>query len=159
MKRPWNIINTPVYSLQTCDNSENVNMNICTYVTAVSMKPKIYAIAIDYKTKTFENLKHTNLAVLQILSLENIKIIKKLGKTSGFKLDKNKFLQKNNLLQNWKDEKVLTNACAFLKLDKRLCIEDHGDHAIFLFDVISSKTVSENNILTFQDLVENKIIL
>ena len=41
MKRPWNIIDSPIYSLQSVDEEGKINMNICTYVTAVSMKPKI----------------------------------------------------------------------------------------------------------------------
>ena len=45
MKRPWNIISPPVYSLVTYDEEGKVNMNICTYVSAVSMKPKMYSIA------------------------------------------------------------------------------------------------------------------
>ena len=56
MKRPWNIIDLPIYSLQTTDKKGNINMNICTYVSAISIKPKMYSIAIDYNTKTFENL-------------------------------------------------------------------------------------------------------
>ena len=40
MKRPWNIIDLPVYSLLSNDVNGNINMNICTYVSAVSMKPK-----------------------------------------------------------------------------------------------------------------------
>ena len=55
MKRPWNIISPPVYSLVTYDEHGKVNMNICTYVSAVSMKPKMYSIAIDYTTKTYKN--------------------------------------------------------------------------------------------------------
>ena len=46
MRRPWNIINLPIYSLQTVDSNGKLNMNICTYVSVVSMKPKIYSIAI-----------------------------------------------------------------------------------------------------------------
>ena len=32
MKRPWNIISPPVYSLVTYDDEGKVNMNICTYI-------------------------------------------------------------------------------------------------------------------------------
>jgi len=67
MKRPWNIIDLPIYSLQTTDKKGSINMNICTYVTAISIKPKIYSIAIDYNTKTFENLEDSSEAILQIV--------------------------------------------------------------------------------------------
>ena len=159
MKRPWNIIDLPIYSLVTKDKDGNVNMNICTYVSAVSMKPKMYAIAIDYKTKTFDNLKKSFIAVLQILSQDNMKLVRKLGKTSGKKIDKDKYLKGKLLLQDWNGEEVLKGACAYLMIKKSSCVQNHGDHAIYLFDVLASKTVSEDNILTFQDLIENKIIL
>ena len=75
MKRPWNIISPPVYSLVTYDEHGKVNMNICTYVSAVSMKPKMYSIAIDYTTKTYKNLEKSSRVVLQLLSASNLKVI------------------------------------------------------------------------------------
>ena len=53
MKRPWNIVDHAVYSLVSYDNENNINMNICTYVSAISMKPKVFMIAIYYGTKTY----------------------------------------------------------------------------------------------------------
>ena len=75
MKRPWNIIDLPVYSLLSNDINGNINMNICTYVSAVSMKPKIYSIAIDFKTKTYDNLIASDRVVLQLLSKKNISLL------------------------------------------------------------------------------------
>ena len=80
MKRPWNIVNPAIYSLVSYDKNINLNMNICSYVSAVSLKPKLYMIAIDYSTKTYENLKQNSVVVLQLLSKSHIKIIRKLGK-------------------------------------------------------------------------------
>ena len=56
MKRPWNIVDHAVYSLVSYDNENNINMNICTYVCAISIKPKVFMIAIYYGTKTYDNL-------------------------------------------------------------------------------------------------------
>ena len=159
MKRPWNIIDLPIYSLQTTDKKGNINMNICTYVSAISIKPKMYSIAIDYNTKTFENLEDSSEAILQILSFDNMNLVKNLGKKSGYKLNKNNFLVNNDLLNNWKGVEVLKNISACLKLKKISSVSHQGDHAIYFFDVITYKTFSDNNILTFQDLVNNKIIL
>ena len=39
MKKPWNRINIPVYSVSS-KYGEKQNMHICTYVSAVSMQPK-----------------------------------------------------------------------------------------------------------------------
>ena len=158
MRRPWNIINLPIYSLQTVDKDGKLNMNICTYVSVVSMKPKIYSVAVYYGTKTFENLENSDYVVLQILSKKNISLVRTLGKKSGLKINKDKYLRKQNLLK-WKEYEVLDNSCALIELKKSDCIKNHGDHAIYLFDLVSSKTIKETNILTFQDLVEQKIIL
>ena len=71
MKRPWNIVSPPVYSLLTFDDDGKLNMNICTYVSAVSMQPKMYSIAIDYTSKTYKNLQKSSKVVLQLLSSDN----------------------------------------------------------------------------------------
>jgi len=148
MKRPWNIIDSPIYSLQTVDEKGKINMNICTYVTAVSMKPKIYAIAIDYNTLTYKNDKNSNQFVLQLLSKNQIELVKKFGKKSGYKFNKDKFLRDKKLLINWNDFEVLHGTIALIKIDKKNSFAINGDHELFL-----------SNILTFQDLVKNKIIL
>jgi len=159
MKRPWNIISPPVYSLITHDVNGKLNMNICTYVSAVSMQPKMYSIAIDYTSKTYKNLEKSTKVVLQLLSSENLKVIRKLGKVSGRLFDKERYLNSYNLLENWKEHKVLKGVSAILELEKNSEVRHHGDHAIFFFNVIGFKTFSETNILSFQDLVKNRIIL
>ena len=68
MRRPWNISNSPIYSLVTFDDNI-LNMNICSYVSVVNMSPKIYAISLDYNTKTYKNIiNKTSHIVLQLLS-------------------------------------------------------------------------------------------
>ena len=81
MRRPWNITNEVIYSLVSYSDTLKYNMNICTYVSVVNMKPKIYVITIDYKTLTYQNLtSKSHNVVLQILSKENISLIRQLGK-------------------------------------------------------------------------------
>jgi len=159
MKRPWNIINPPIYSLITYDETDNLNMNICSYVSAVSLKPKLYLIAIDYSTKTYENLKLNSSVVLQLLSKSHLKIIRKLGKTSGHLFNKEKYLKSKDMLDNWRKNIVLKNSCALIELKKNNEINIEGDHAIFTFSVLKYTTLSEDRILTFRDLIDNKIIL
>lgn len=159
MKRPWNIVSPPVYSLLTFDANGKLNMNICTYVSAVSMKPKMYSIAIDYTSKTYKNLEKSSKVVLQLLSSENLKVIRKLGKVSGRLFDKERYLNSYDLLDNWKGYKVLKGVSAILELEKDSEIRHHGDHAIFFFNVTGFKTFTDNNVLSFQDLVKNRIIL
>lgn len=159
MKRPWNIISPPVYSLVTYDPDGKLNMNVCTYVTSVSMKPKMYSIAIDYTSKTYKNLEDSSKVALQLLSSNNIKVIRKLGKVSGRLLDKERYLRSYNLIDQWKDYSVLKGISAIIELEKKSVVKHHGDHAIFFFDVTGYKTFSEGNILSFQDLVKSRIIL
>ena len=158
MKRPWNIIDSTVYSLATYQN-ERVNMNICTYVSVISLKPKIYAIAIDQQTQTYLNLKKGCDIVLQVLNTSNIKLVRSLGKKSGKVFDKNKYLNSSEYLTSWNNFKVINNANAYLELTLKDIYKDFGDHDLFLFDIKKFKTNSEDNILTFQDLIKNKIIL
>lgn len=159
MKRPWNIVNPAIYSLVTYDEKDNLNMNICSYVSAVSLKPKIYSIAVDYSTKTYENLKLNSFVVLQLLSKSHLKIIRKLGKTSGYLFNKENYLRSKEILENWGEKTVLKETCALLELKKMNEINIEGDHAMFTFSVSKYKTLSERGILTFKDLIDNKIIL
>ena len=123
------------------------------------MKPKIYSIAIDYTTKTYKNLEKSSKVVLQLLSSSNLRVIRKLGKISGKLFDKDRYLNSYNLLNTWKEYNVLKNTCALIELEKKSVVNNHGDHAIFFFDVTAFKTISEKNVLSFQDLIKNRIIL
>ncbi|HCN37941.1 MAG TPA: hypothetical protein DIS94_09550 [Bacteroidetes bacterium] len=98
-KKVWNIPDLPVYSLATYDRKSKVNMNICTYVTAISLKPKLYAVAVYEKTKTLKNIKNSDICVLQLLSKSQFNLIKKLGQTSGINFDKENYLNNKNFLE------------------------------------------------------------
>ena len=81
MQKPWNIPDLPVYSLATYADGM-VNMNICTYVTKVSMSPGMYVIAVYEGTKTLENISTSDIAVLQLLHEEQHGLVRLLGKKS-----------------------------------------------------------------------------
>lgn len=158
VRRPWNIVDVPVYSLATYDG-EQVNMNICTYVSAISMKPKIFMIAVYYNTRTLELLEQAPNVILQILHKKHTSLIRPLGKKSGKKTDKHAFLHKNNLLSTWNNRPVLRDACAYLELEIMDRKNVGGDHELFWFEMKKSKTISEEGVLMFQDLVGEGIIL
>ena len=63
------------------------------------------------------------------------------------------------MLENWGEKTVLKDTCALLELKKMNEINIEGDHAMFTFSVSKYKTLSECGILTFKDLIDNKIIL
>ena len=156
MKRPWNIIDTPVYSLATY-SEDAVNMNICTYVTAISMQPKLYGVAVYQNTKTLHHLQASSIAVLQILHPDQISLVKPLGKKSGFDFDKELYLQKHGWTDTWNDYKVLKGCAAYILLKKTSSVPS-GDHTFFIFEATRYKTVFEQ-VLQFQELITQKIIL
>ena len=158
MKRPWNIVDMPVYSLATYPGGE-VNMNICTYVSAVSMKPKLFMVAIDYHTKTYQNLECTDGAVLQVLHQQHAELVPLLGKRSGKKVNKLEKLERKELVDEWQGHSVLAGACAYLLLKTKQRMNIGGDHELFYFEVEKSTTKSETGILMFQDLIKKGIIL
>lgn len=155
-RRPWNVIDCPVYSLATQHNGQ-VNMNICTYVTAVSMKPKIYSVAIYHNTRTLANMAHTDVAVLQLLSPEQVNLVKHLGFKSGNDTDKHEWLMQKGLTETWQGHTVLKGCAALLLLRRQAQHHFGGDHELFLFGVDKYKNLAET-VLTLNDLRAKKLI-
>lgn len=155
MQRPWNLPSLPVYSLATRDGLR-VNMNICTYVTAVSMKPKVMAVALYRDTKTLENMLNSDTAVLQLLGEQQYNLVRVLGKKSGSVVDKQAWLHKNHHTTSWKGHEVLKDCAAYMELEKMQSLPT-GDHTLFLFKV--QKYVTQHDaLLTTQILGDKKII-
>lgn len=155
MKKPWNMIDVPVYSLVTYDG-EKVNMNICTYVTPVSMKPKQYVVGVYHNTRSLRNLQESKRVVLQLLHRSQVKLVTTLGKKSGITYDKDHYLRRYNHLENWKGYEVLRNTSARLLMKKQWS-KITGDHTLFLFDVLAHQS-SNQEILTLQHLRDNRLI-
>jgi len=156
MKRPWNRTNLPVYSVSS-GLEEHANMHICTYVSSVSMEPKRYMIAIYKNTKTLENIESTGIFVLQLLSSEQYRLIKLLGKTSGHQINKIEKLENRKELQKWKGYLVLKNALAYIEL-KTIMRYDAGDHIMFVCDLLSFYNNLPGEALTLDVLREKKLI-
>lgn len=157
MKRPWNLVSQQVYSLATYVNC-SFNMNICTYVTPLSLKPKLYGIALYNGTKTLDNIRSSKFCVLQVLGKSQTKLVRTLGKKSGRQYDKESYLVHCGVLKKWKGYPVLKESAALVLLERRLGYE-MGDHQFYTFDVIASKSIYENGLLTTQHLIEGGLIL
>jgi len=155
MKRPWNLPDLPVYSLATYLD-DPVNINACTYVTAISMQPKLFAIAVYNNTKTLENLLQTNTVVLHYLHPIQYGLVKLLGKKSGKLVNKHAYLKKKQLLTNWQGYPVLKNASALVLMQK-IDHKQTGDHVLFTFEALKFKSYS-SDVLTTSILREKKII-
>jgi flavin reductase (DIM6/NTAB) family NADH-FMN oxidoreductase RutF len=156
MQRPWNIPEAPVYSLSTVDVEGKLNMNICTYVTAISMKPKMYAIAVYKNTKTLENILNGSSVALQLLSSHQYKLVNYLGKKSGINFDKESYLSNKKIIEMWDSHSILKNIAAVVSLSK---IEStlHGDHHLMIFNTEKYKSFSADY-LTTKILNDHKII-
>jgi flavin reductase (DIM6/NTAB) family NADH-FMN oxidoreductase RutF len=156
-KKPWNLIDTTVYSLATTNVDGEVNMNICTYVTAVSMQPKRMAIAVYNGTKSLENMLINSTAVLQILNNNQYNLVRLLGQQSGILINKYARLTKRKELLQWHNYNVLQNAIAVMEV-KAIQQIDAGDHQLFICDVLRHQNFSNDSILTLQTLRHHKII-
>jgi flavin reductase (DIM6/NTAB) family NADH-FMN oxidoreductase RutF len=156
--RPWNLPSLSVYSLATLDlETGKTNMNICTYVSAVSMEPKLILVAVYKNTKTLENLQKNPKGILQLLTVEQANLVKKFGKTSGRNTDKLKNLK--NPIKDLNGIQFLTDCVAIMELDFQEVLEVTGDHIIYIGKVISSKNLNPNSeILTTSFLKDKKII-
>ena len=156
MKRPWNIPDMPVYSIASMGKNK-LNMNICTYVTAVSMKPKRYAVAIYHGTKTLQNVKASGVFTLQLLHEDQYRLVNVLGKKSGKQYDKEQYLAKRKLLTDWKERQVLKDAVAWLLMEV-ISVQTAGDHDLFLCEVKAWKTLNSGKVLTVSDLNKKGIV-
>ena len=63
MRKVWNRPAWPVWSVSTTDQSGQGNINIATYVQAVSLDPKLMTIAVYKGTKTLANIQQSNRCV------------------------------------------------------------------------------------------------
>ena len=150
MKKPWNRVDLPVYSVSSRHGSEE-NMHICTYVSAVSMDPKRYMVALYKGTKTIELAAAEKRFVLQLLAEGDHGLVAMLGRQSGHQIDKIARLRKRGMIDHWRGFPVLSNAAAWIEL-AIIGEMDAGDHVMMLCDVVSSKNVQEIGILTLDKL-------
>ena len=132
-------------------------MNIATYITAVSMKPKRYLCAIYNHTKTLEFVEKNPRFLLHLLSSTQYRLVDLLGKQSGFNIDKMARLEKRKLLANWHDYPVLSDALSLMEL-KVLEHFDGGDHTCFLCDLIAYKNLCDGEPLTLDILRDKNLI-
>ena len=133
-------------------------MNICSYVMASSCMPKLYTIALEHESQSLDNLMENGDCVLQLLTHSHLGVIRTLGKKSGRHINKEDYLEKKDMLETWKNYPVLKHCAAYLHLSKLDQIPS-GDHNLLLFQVNGFKSITDRDILMWQDLINNKIIL
>jgi flavin reductase (DIM6/NTAB) family NADH-FMN oxidoreductase RutF len=155
-KKPWNRVNLPVYSISSrFDNM--YNMNICTYTSAVSMKPKQLMVAIYNDTKTLEIVNNSTTFILQLLAAKQYRMVDLLGKKSGKNIDKISRLEKRKLIAEWNGYKILKDALALIEFEVVNTMQAE-DHTLFLCTVIDYKNLNEGEALTLDNLREHRLI-
>lgn len=153
-KRPWNRVDQPVYSIASAWNGK-ANMNICSYAVPVSMKPKMYVVAFYHNTRTLELVKANPEFLLQLLEVRHHKLVKLLGKTSGYKADK---LKKIKAPIEWHANlPYLSDALAFIHLRVDSMIET-GDHLSAICHVKGYRNLNIGKPLTLDYLRYKKVI-
>ncbi|MBX2946049.1 MAG: flavin reductase family protein [Cyclobacteriaceae bacterium] len=153
-KKPWNRVDQPVYSIAS-KAGDQANMNICSYVTPVSMKPKRFIVALYKNTLTLELVRKNPEFILQYLTRDQHRLINLLGKKSGHAIDKISRLK--NQVTVYNDFVVLKDCLAYAHL-KAVAWLDGGDHWCTLCDVVAYKNIQEAVPLTLNYLRDKKII-
>lgn len=158
MRKLWNRPSFAMWSLSTIDKDGNGNMNICAYVTSISMQPKIMLLAVYHHTKTLQNLKHEPRALLQLLTVDHVDIVHTCGRQSGNSVDKIAKVSKHHPVAYHKGLPYLKDCAGFMELEISDLREVGGDHLLATAEVIMSKNLTDQPILTSDYLKEKGII-
>ncbi len=160
-KKPWNRVNLPVYSISSSDGNGNSNMHIITYASQISMQPKQFVCGIYNGTKTLENIQQHNRFVLQILAINQYRLVSLLGKKSGKTVNKIALLHKRGLIEKWNDYFILKDALAVIEMEAYPVLiagSKQPDHQLYLCNVTDYKNLNEGEPLTLDVLREKKLI-
>lgn len=158
MRRIWNRPAYPVWSLATVDAKGQGNFNICTYVSTVSLQPKLVVVALYHHTKTCENAQATGSAVLQLLTESHVDIVRTCGRHSGREIDKVKRVSAQHPVSQLGPFPYLADAAGYMEIDFLDFQEVGGDHLLGIGKVTSSKNLSDAPVLTTDYLKERNII-
>lgn len=154
--KPWNRIDAQVYTLATSDGVRG-NLNICTYVTPIAMKPKRFIIGVYKGTKSLENLEKNPTGLLQYMAQDQWEHVKLLGKKTGFAVDKIATLGGDvEHAQGGLFRLKGVLAALHLRFLERI---DAGDHWAWLANVEAYENLREAEPLTFAELKRRKLIL
>ena len=148
MRNLWNRPDVAVWSLVTSSKEGIPNMNICSYVSAISLDPKLMMVAVYHNTKTHDNITIGGVVLLQLLSETLAPVVRTCGQKSGKQTDKIHMLQKRYTLAHEQELPYFTQAAGFALLQVEQCIKNSGDHDLLIGRVVKSKNLNDTSILT-----------
>jgi flavin reductase (DIM6/NTAB) family NADH-FMN oxidoreductase RutF len=159
MRKLWNRPASPVWSLSTRDADGKGNMNICTYVTSISLQPKLMVVAVYHHTKTLKNLKAHPHALLQLLTEDHADIVRTCGRQSGNSINKLVRVGKKHPLETKHDLTYFADSAGYMELEFVEFSEVGGDHLVGIAKVKNATNFSSQSpILTTDYLKTHKII-
>lgn len=159
MRTLWNHAPYPIWSLSTRDNSGKANMNICSYVVPISMKPKEFLIAVYYDTQTYENIMSSPKGCLQLLAHDQHNVVKKLGKKSALKYPKKlDTLYTQDSITIWQGWDVLRSAIGYIDIEIYEIHHTTADHALCYARVKTYRSLRDEDVLTTKNLYDLGII-
>lgn len=158
MRNIWNRPADAVWSLSTESAAGIGNMNICTYVSAVSLSPKLMMVAVYKNTQTFKNCAVGKIVLLQLLTEDLAPVVRVCSQKSGKDIKKIDRLQKRYELSKQGNLFYFKEAAGFLEIQIEQMLETSGDHLLLIGKVLKAKNLTEANILTTSYLKEHKYI-
>lgn len=158
MRKLWNRPDDAVWSLCTKSKEGVSNMNICTYVTSISLKPKLMLVAVYKNTQTLKNVVVGKTVLLQLLGEDLAPVVRVCGQLSGKDIDKISRLKKRYELVQEGDLHYFKEAAGFMELQIEQLIETSGDHNLIVGKVTKSKNLNDKPILTSTYLKANGYI-
>ena len=148
MRKIWNRPNQQVWSLSTADPAGQGNMNIATYVSSVSMEPKMIMVAVYHHTKTHKNLATSKRVLLQLLCEELAPVVRVCGNLSGTKIDKISRLKKRYEIGYLDNLPFFNVSAGYLELKVEKLITFGGDHDLAVCSVLSTNNLRDTPLLT-----------
>ena len=133
-------------------------MNICTYVTPISLAPKLILVSLYHHTKTLANVREHPRALLQLLTEAQASAVRTCGHNSGNQFDKLARLEKTHQINYSQGLPYFAEAAGFIRLDFQEFTEVGADHTLGIGRVVGSKNLSDAPILTTYYLREHGII-
>jgi len=158
MRRLWNRPADAVWSVSSISDTGIGNMNIATYVTAVSLDPKLMLVAVYKNTQTLQNVTVGKTILLQLLTQELAPVVRVCGQLSGQKIAKIPRLQKRYALAKHNALFYFTQSAGFLELEIEQLTKTSGDHVLLIGRVITAKNLVDAPILTTTYLKDHKYI-
>ena len=158
MRKLWNRPDDAVWNLSTVSSQSIPNMNICTYVTAVSLEPKLMMVAVYKNTQTLKNVSVGATVLLQLLTEGLAPVVRVCGQTSGKDVHKINRLQKRFALIEENSLFYFEDVAGFVVLEVEQLIETSGDHDLMVGKVVKVKNLHDKDILTTTYLKAEKYI-